>query len=59
MGSEQVTVQGLRVVKIMKEENLILVKGAIPGANGDLVYISPAIKHQASKKSSGVKLWQQ
>lgn len=57
MGSETVTVQGLKVVKIMKEENLILIKGAIPGATGDLVYITEARKHQGSK-SSGVKLWQ-
>lgn len=59
MGSEKVTVQGLQVVKIMKDENLILVKGAVPGSKGDLVYISAAIKHQASKTTSGVKLWQQ
>ncbi len=39
MGSEQRTVQNLRVVKIIAEKNLILVKGAIPGANGDDVII--------------------
>lgn len=58
MGSETVTVQGLQVVKIIKDENIILVKGAVPGANGDLVYIREAVKHQASKRTSGVKLWQ-
>src|SRR5688572_20501122 len=35
MGQLQRTVQNLRVVKIIAEKNLILVKGAIPGANGD------------------------
>ena len=39
MGSDFRTVQNLRVVKIIAEKNLILVKGAIPGANGDDVVI--------------------
>jgi large subunit ribosomal protein L3 len=39
MGTDQRTVQNLRVVKIIAEKNLILVKGAIPGANGDDVII--------------------
>jgi large subunit ribosomal protein L3 len=39
MGSVVRTVQNLRVVKIIAEKNLILVKGAIPGANGDDVII--------------------
>jgi large subunit ribosomal protein L3 len=39
MGSNNRTVQNLRVVKILADKNLILVKGAIPGANGDDVII--------------------
>ena len=39
MGAEFRTVQNLRVVKIIADKNLILVKGAIPGANGDDVII--------------------
>ncbi|MSU46679.1 MAG: 50S ribosomal protein L3 [Lacunisphaera sp.] len=39
MGSDFRTVQNLRVVKIIADQNLILVKGAIPGANGDDVII--------------------
>jgi large subunit ribosomal protein L3 len=46
MGSEARTVQNLRVVKILAEKNLILVKGAIPGANGDDVIVRSAIKGQ-------------
>jgi large subunit ribosomal protein L3 len=46
MGSEQRTVQNLRVVKIIADKNLILVKGAIPGANGDDVVVRSAIKGQ-------------
>jgi len=39
MGSDFRTVQNLRVVKIIADKNLILVKGCIPGANGDDVII--------------------
>ena len=39
MGSDSRTVQNLRVVKIIADKNLILVRGAIPGANGDDVII--------------------
>ena len=46
MGSEARTVQNLRVVKIIADKNLILVKGAIPGANGDNVVVRSAIKGQ-------------
>ncbi len=46
MGSESRTVQNLRVVKIIADKNLILVKGAIPGANGDDVVVRSAIKGQ-------------
>ena len=39
MGDAQVTQQGLRVVRVDTEKNILLVKGAIPGANGGLVMI--------------------
>jgi large subunit ribosomal protein L3 len=38
-GGERRTVQNLEIVKILAEENLVLVKGAIPGFNGSTVYI--------------------
>ena len=38
-GGAQRTISNLEVVKILPEENLILVKGAIPGFNGSTVYI--------------------
>jgi large subunit ribosomal protein L3 len=46
MGSEKRTVQNLRIVKVIAEKNLLLVKGAIPGANGDDVIVRTAIKGQ-------------
>jgi large subunit ribosomal protein L3 len=51
MGSERRTVQNLRVVRVIAEKNLILVKGAIPGANGDDVLVRLAIKGQQTKKA--------
>jgi large subunit ribosomal protein L3 len=42
MGSENVTVQNLSVVRIQEQENILLVKGAIPGPNGKYVVIKKA-----------------
>jgi large subunit ribosomal protein L3 len=38
-GGNQRTLQNLEVIKVLADENLILVKGAIPGYNGSTVYI--------------------
>jgi large subunit ribosomal protein L3 len=40
MGGEQVSVKGLTVVRVDSEKNLILIKGAVPGANGGLLTVS-------------------
>jgi large subunit ribosomal protein L3 len=42
MGSETVTVQNLHVVRVQEQENILLVKGAIPGPNGKYVVIKKA-----------------
>ena len=44
MGAERVTVQNLKVVKVDAENNLLAIKGAIPGPNGGLVCISDSVK---------------
>jgi large subunit ribosomal protein L3 len=44
MGVEKVTMQNLEVVRVDAERNLILVKGAIPGATGGIVMIRPSVK---------------
>ncbi len=44
MGAEQVTVQNLEVVKIDTENNLIAIKGAVPGPKGGIVYIVDSVK---------------
>jgi large subunit ribosomal protein L3 len=43
-GNERVTIRNLRVVSIDEESNLLLVKGAIPGANNGFVMIRPTNK---------------
>jgi large subunit ribosomal protein L3 len=49
MGNVQRTIQNLRIIKIDAARNLILVKGAIPGAPGASVVVSPAVKAQEEK----------
>ena len=44
MGGERVTVQNLEVVDIDTEHNLILVKGAVPGSDGGVVFLKSAVK---------------
>nr|WP_280953548.1 50S ribosomal protein L3 [Symbiobacterium terraclitae] len=44
LGGERVTVQGLRIVKVDPEKNLILIKGAVPGAKGSLITIRDSVK---------------
>lgn len=44
MGGERVTVQNLEVVKVYPEQNLLLVKGAVPGPKKGLVMVRSAIK---------------
>ena len=44
LGAEQVTVQNLDIVRIDKEKNVILIRGAVPGAPGGDVIILPAVK---------------
>jgi large subunit ribosomal protein L3 len=44
MGSVNVTIQGLEVVRVDTDRNLLLIKGAIPGAPGGDVIVRPAVK---------------
>jgi large subunit ribosomal protein L3 len=44
MGDDQVTVQNLRVVRVDAERNLLLIRGAVPGAPGGDVIVRPAVK---------------
>ena len=50
MGVDQVTVQNLDVVKVDPELNMIVVRGAIPGPKGGIVYIKSTVKKLVVKK---------
>ena len=44
LGAERVTVQNLKIVKVDAENNLIAIKGAVPGPNGGTVIIRDSVK---------------
>ena len=44
MGGERRTTLNLRVVRVLTEQNLVLIRGAVPGANGGLVMIRKSVK---------------
>jgi len=50
MGRVRVTQQNLKVVAVRGEENLLLVRGAVPGPTGGIVVVRKALK-KAGKKS--------
>ena len=43
-GNEKVTIQNLEVIRVDAERNLLLVKGALPGANGALLFVRDSVK---------------
>ena len=49
MGNEQVTIENLEIVKVDAELNMIVVRGAIPGPKGGLVYIRNTVKNNKVK----------
>jgi large subunit ribosomal protein L3 len=52
MGNENRTIQNIEVVGVRPEENIVLVRGGIPGAAGGLVMINKAIKGYNKKKAA-------
>lgn len=52
LGNERVTVQGLVVVQIDEQRNVILLKGAVPGAPGGDVIIRPAFKTKTKSNAA-------
>jgi large subunit ribosomal protein L3 len=55
MGDERVTVQNLQVMQVREAEKVILISGAVPGANGSLVVVRPAIKKPAPAAAGEAK----
>ena len=52
MGDERVTVQNLRVLQVREADKVILISGAVPGANGSYVVVRPALKKPAATEAS-------
>ena len=44
MGAVKVTVENLEVVRIDAEKNLLLVKGAVPGPKGSILFVKDSVK---------------
>src|SRR3989442_10002630 len=55
MGGERRTVLNLSVVRVMPEQNLVLVRGAVPGANGSLVMIRKSVKLTKAQQKAAEK----
>jgi large subunit ribosomal protein L3 len=51
MGDERVTVQNLQVIQVREAEKVILISGAVPGANGSYVVVRPAIKKPGAESA--------
>ena len=51
MGNEQVTIENLQIVKVDAELNMIVIKGAIPGPKGGLVYLRNTVKVHKVKQA--------
>ena len=52
LGHERVTVQNLKIVKIVEDENLIAIKGSVPGPKGSIVYIKNTVKKNKNKNKN-------
>ena len=50
MGRERSTVQGLKVVRVDRERNLLLLNGGVPGPDGGLVMVRGSVKQKAAKR---------
>ena len=52
MGQDTTTTQNLRIVEVRADDNLLMVKGAIPGAKGCQVVVRPAVKRQRTQRKA-------
>ena len=50
MGDVRVTIKGLTVARVDSENNLLMIRGAVPGANGSVVVVQKAAKHEKKKR---------
>jgi large subunit ribosomal protein L3 len=52
MGNERVTVQNLTVVRVDQNRNVVLVRGSVPGASGELILVRHAVKYRERAAAS-------
>src|SRR5204863_9738306 len=45
LGDARITVRGLTIARVDAENNLLMIRGAVPGANGSVVVVNKAAKH--------------
>lgn len=53
MGNEQVTVKNLRVIRVIAEKNVVLIKGAVPGVEGGLVVLQAKPERWNAPREAG------
>jgi large subunit ribosomal protein L3 len=52
-GNKKTSVLNQRVIKVMPEENLVLIRGGIPGARNSLVVVRGAVKRWGGRQPAG------
>jgi large subunit ribosomal protein L3 len=52
MGNERVTVQNLSIVRVDQNRNVVLVRGSVPGASGELILVRHAVKYRERAAAS-------
>jgi len=55
MGGDRMTMPNLVVVRVLSEQNLVLIRGAVPGANGSLVTVRKSVKTTKAAKAAEKK----
>jgi len=53
MGNEQVTVRNLKVIRVIPEKNVVLIKGAVPGVEGGILTIQPKTERWNQPREAG------
>jgi large subunit ribosomal protein L3 len=55
MGGVQRTTLNVSVVRVLPEQNLLLIRGAVPGANGSLVLVRKSVKTTKTQQKTAEK----
>jgi large subunit ribosomal protein L3 len=55
MGAERVTVSHLEVIRVVPDQHLLVVRGAVPGATGSLVIVRKSVKQSKAQQRAGKK----